>query len=259
MLFFLSPLVAAVLIARFPRAGHLAASPVPLFVLAHLFLVAPAVALWLRKHVSHQREFLADADAVLLTRDPEGLALALAKVSAAAGPPIHTGDAMAHLFFVDPLPTHAFGRGMFASHPSIDARIDAVKRMGGGSAEGLSKAADQGVDYRGRMLLNEVAPAVHLEPVTRDSLEGARDPGSRFRLTDHATPLYASCDGWSRILQQLPAGQVVIFTGVEGHFARVQAGDVVGYVAVTAAAEALAANEQIFGAASALAGLADGS
>ncbi|MFL6281493.1 MAG: M48 family metalloprotease [Vicinamibacterales bacterium] len=239
-LFFLSPIVAVLLMASFPRPGHLAASPVSLFLLAHLFFVAPAVALWLRKHVSHQREFLADADAVLLTRDPEGLALALAKVSAAAGSPVHAGDAIAHLFFVDPLPVHAFGRAMFPSHPPVDVRIDAVTRMGDGFVEGLRKAEDAGVDYRGRTLLNEVAPGVQLETATRVSLESAAEsPGSQFRLTDHSTPLYETADGWSRMLQQLPAGDVVTLTGVEGRFARVQAAGLDGYIAAAAGAERL--------------------
>jgi hypothetical protein len=208
---------------------------------AHLFVVAPAVALWLRKNVSNQREFLADADAVLLTRDPEGLALALAKVSAASGMPIHAGDATAHLFFVDPLPASAFGRGIFPSHPPVDARVAALARMGDGIVQGLSSAGNAGVDYRGRMLLNEIAPAVPLEAVTHGSMESAaRGPGSQFRLTDHVTPLYAASDGWSRVLQQLPAGQVVTFRGIEGHFARVQAAGVDGYIANTAGAEAFA-------------------
>jgi len=232
--------VLTALLFVWPIVAALHRSRVSLLLLAHLFFVAPAVALSLRKHVSHQREFLADADAVLLTRDPEGLALALAKVSAAAGTPVHTGDATAHLFFVDPLPAGAFGRGMFPSHPSVDARIDAVTRMGDGSAESLLKAADVGVDYRGRTLLNEIAPAVHLETAMRRSLGfAAGGPGSQFRLTAHSTPLYATGDGWSRVLQQLPAGDIVTLTGVEGRFARVQAAGIDGYLAATAGAEPL--------------------
>src|SRR5204862_490834 len=88
-------------------------------------------------------------------------------------------------------------------------------------------------------------------------LESARGPGSQFRLTDHATPLYATCDGWSRILQQLPAGQIVTFTGVEGHFTRVRAAGVDRYIAATAGAEPLVASEETFGAAAAVA-LRDG-
>ena len=51
----------------------------------HIFYVAPLTALLIRHAVSRQREYLADADAAQLTRDPEGLALALIKVATARG------------------------------------------------------------------------------------------------------------------------------------------------------------------------------
>lgn len=50
----------------------------------YALFIAPAAGTFVRKTILHQREFLADADAVLLTRDPEGLALALAKATAIA-------------------------------------------------------------------------------------------------------------------------------------------------------------------------------
>ena len=71
----------------------------------YMLLLSPLVALLIRQGVSHEREFLADADAVRLTRDPEGLALALAKVSAAHASPLAVGEGCVHLYFVDPLET----------------------------------------------------------------------------------------------------------------------------------------------------------
>jgi len=313
-----------------------ALAPVPMALLMYLFVAAPAIALWLRKTVSQQREFLADADAVLLTRDPEGLALALAKVSAASGTPVHAGEATAHLFFVDPLQVSGLGSGMFPSHPPVDARVAALARMGDGVVEGLANAGEAGVDYRGRMLLNEIAPSIHLEAAdgavpdmphyyepgasvcltdARTPLRSSADrrsaviadlsggavltlddaadgfykartydgtpgyiecaagmrrstehdaadfgvnhraaasraftaacvPGSSFRLTDHFTALYTMADGWSAVLQQLPAGQIVTFKGIDGHFARVQAAGVDGYIADTAGAQSLDAPEE---------------
>src|SRR5688572_31318315 len=63
--------------------------------------VAPIVALAIRQAVSRQREFLADADAALLTRDPEGLAQALRKIGAAIGQPLLVREANVHLYIVD--------------------------------------------------------------------------------------------------------------------------------------------------------------
>jgi hypothetical protein len=45
-------------------------------------LFGPALGLFIRQGVARQREYLADAEAVLLTRDPEGLALALTRIGA---------------------------------------------------------------------------------------------------------------------------------------------------------------------------------
>ena len=92
--------------------------------------------------VSRQREFLADADAVLLTRDPEGLALALVKVGAANAAPMNLSRAAAHLFFVEPLGTETgwWDRGV-VSHPSIEARVAALGQMGSGIPPEAVKAA----------------------------------------------------------------------------------------------------------------------
>lgn len=67
----------------------------------YVMFVSPVVALLIRQAVSRQREFLADADAVLLTRDPEALALALVKIGAASGNRLNVGEGSVHLYFVD--------------------------------------------------------------------------------------------------------------------------------------------------------------
>lgn len=52
-----------------------------------LFMVSgPVLGLFIRQAVSRQREYLADGETVLLTRDPEGLALALTKIGGWRGP-----------------------------------------------------------------------------------------------------------------------------------------------------------------------------
>jgi heat shock protein HtpX len=100
--------------------------------------------------VSRQREFLADADAILLTRDPEGLALALVKVGAASGAAMNLPRAAAHLFLVEPLrpETGWWDRGV-ASHPPLEERVAVLARMGSGiSPEALHAAQIAGVEFR---------------------------------------------------------------------------------------------------------------
>src|SRR3990172_10971178 len=69
----------------------------------YVFVGAPLIAYLIRVAVLRQREFLADADAVLLTRYPEGLARALAKMGSAGSEGLRVAAATAHLYVVDPL------------------------------------------------------------------------------------------------------------------------------------------------------------
>jgi len=86
--------------------------------------------------ISRQREFLADAAAVQYTRNPNGIAGALAKIrdhSARVASP--RASELNHFFFASTLHT------LFATHPPIDRRIEALKAMG---AVGIPERARPG-------------------------------------------------------------------------------------------------------------------
>jgi heat shock protein HtpX len=100
--------------------------------------VAPLVALAIRQAVSRQREFLADADAALLTRDPDGLAMALAKIGAATGQRTAVREASVHLYIVDPNASSLLHR-IFPSHPPLEQRIRLLEQMGSGMAVGAQR------------------------------------------------------------------------------------------------------------------------
>jgi Zn-dependent protease with chaperone function len=103
-----------------------------------LALFASGLALWLagsigaffgrviRAAVSRQREFLADAAAVQFTRNPDGLAGALAKI-ALQGSAIRSAAApeVSHFFFASGL-----GSGWLATHPPIEERIQRIAPQG---------------------------------------------------------------------------------------------------------------------------------
>ncbi|MEX2481988.1 MAG: M48 family metallopeptidase [Gammaproteobacteria bacterium] len=78
--------------------------------------------------VSRQREFLADASAVQFTRMPDGIAGALYKIKQhAAGSLLdnpHAED-LSHFCFGESV-RHAFS-GLLATHPPLEARIEAIK------------------------------------------------------------------------------------------------------------------------------------
>jgi len=95
-----------------------------------LALLAPLIAQLIKLAVSRQREFLADADGALLSRNPQGLANALKKIRDDKEPLVEAANkATAHLFIENPLRTFK-GRinSLFSTHPEIDERI---KRLQG--------------------------------------------------------------------------------------------------------------------------------
>jgi heat shock protein HtpX len=103
------------------------------FAIMLVFLIlAPIAAQLVRFAVSRQREYLADATSVQLTRNPVGLIGALEKLGAGEtkGPEIGN-RATQHLFIVNPL--RNFGENasaLFATHPSIKERIQRLQNLG---------------------------------------------------------------------------------------------------------------------------------
>lgn len=78
--------------------------------------------------VSRQREYLADAAAVQYTRNPDGIAGALEKIGRVKkGAEIKDGHSMefSHMFFANSF--HTALDKLFATHPPIDKRIQAIQ------------------------------------------------------------------------------------------------------------------------------------
>ncbi len=97
-------------------------------------ILAPIVATLIQLAVSRRRELLADASGVLLTRYPEGLINALLKISADKEPLEAANRGTAHLYIINPLKgKDAVGwfAGLFNTHPSIEARVKALREMEG--------------------------------------------------------------------------------------------------------------------------------
>lgn len=96
-----------------------------------LAILAPIAASLMQLAISRKREFLADADAGLLTRFPEGLALALEKISADEEVLEVANKATAHMYIINPLKGKR-GTGMaklFMTHPPVQERIKRLREM----------------------------------------------------------------------------------------------------------------------------------
>jgi heat shock protein HtpX len=97
-----------------------------------LAFVAPLIAALARLTLNREREYLADATAVELTRNPLGLEGALAKIGADRHVLQGVNRGISHLFFVNPEQApDPRRRGWRGTHPSIPARIERLRRLHG--------------------------------------------------------------------------------------------------------------------------------
>ncbi|MGD9129093.1 MAG: M48 family metallopeptidase [Candidatus Woesebacteria bacterium] len=98
-----------------------------------LALLSPLIATLIKLAISRNREFLADATGVSFTKNPKGLARALAKISQDREPLEAANKATAHLYISDPLKNAHGAIGWFASlfktHPPVKERIRVLERI----------------------------------------------------------------------------------------------------------------------------------
>ena len=99
-----------------------------------LSIVAPILAKLIQLAASREREYLADASAVELTRHPDGLASALAKLGGDKEVLEVANRATQHLYIVNPFkPFEKRAKGLFSTHPPLEDRIHRIRALGGGA------------------------------------------------------------------------------------------------------------------------------
>ena len=95
-----------------------------------LAVLAPLFARLLQLSISRQREYLADATAIQLTRNPKGLADALQKISGDQEVLEVANRATAHLYIVNPIKKfEKRAKGLFSTHPPIEERIQILRTL----------------------------------------------------------------------------------------------------------------------------------
>ncbi len=191
----------------------------------YIFVVAPVLAAIIRSAISRSREFLADADAVLLTRNPEGLMRALAKIGGAGSAVTVSNPVISHLYFADPgkpgLSTGMFRGSLLATHPPIEKRIQSLVDFGGGvGASKLEQAVRDGAEFaRNRPVL--VTDAA--DPIRQDELSAlnAGNPMGRVFRVLAATPVYDQPDSKSAVVAKVAEGDLVVVFDDPGAFRQV--------------------------------------
>ena len=89
--------------------------------------VAYALAIVIRFALSRRREYLADAGAVELTKNPDAMISALQKISGNAN--VNAPSEVREMFIENP---HSDFASIFATHPPIEKRIAALAKFAGG-------------------------------------------------------------------------------------------------------------------------------
>lgn len=97
-----------------------------------LAVIAPIAAKLVQLAVSRQREYLADASSVELTRNPYGLERALAKIALDPEPLEVANRATQHLYFENPVKAATSeSSNLFSTHPHVLDRINRLRQLSG--------------------------------------------------------------------------------------------------------------------------------
>jgi heat shock protein HtpX len=113
-----------------------------------LSILAPIAARFVQLAVNRQREYLADASSVQLTRNPYGLERALAKISEDQEVLEVANRATQHMYFTNPIKKfEQRASGLFSTHPPTIDRINRLRELTGDKPlEGPEAAELAGLD-----------------------------------------------------------------------------------------------------------------
>jgi heat shock protein HtpX len=114
-----------------------------IFILAIvLAILAPLISRFIQLAVSRQREYLADASSVELTRNPYGLERALAKISGDPEVLEVANRGTQHLYFTNPIKKfEQRSSNLMSTHPAIVDRINRLRQLTGDPPLGVAEEA----------------------------------------------------------------------------------------------------------------------
>jgi heat shock protein HtpX len=105
-----------------------------------MIAIAYALAIVIRFSLSRRREYLADAGSVELTKNPDAMISALQKISGNAV--VNAPSEVREMFIENP---HSDFASLFATHPPIEKRIEALAKFAGGRTAAPAAKAPESV------------------------------------------------------------------------------------------------------------------
>jgi heat shock protein HtpX len=114
------------------RGGGNSAQAVVFVIAIVLAILAPLISRFIQLAVSRQREYLADASSVGITRNPYGLERALAKISADQEVLEVANRGTQHMYFTNPIKKFEDrSSSLMSTHPRIVDRINRLRQLTG--------------------------------------------------------------------------------------------------------------------------------
>ena len=167
-----------------------------------LAILAPMAAYAVQFAVSRRREYLADASAVELTRNPLGLARALTRIASDPAPLRHANRATAHLYIENPLKKTKEVTGVFDTHPPVQKRIAVLLEMAHVGPEALADGAGPAPQARQRRqtaggAAQAPVPSMPLTPTRRRPSRAAAEAPSAPPADRRAAELARAAEGQS--------------------------------------------------------------
>jgi heat shock protein HtpX len=218
------------------RVYRMALAPLYLYI----FFVAPILASLIRAAISRRREYLADADAALLTRYPEGLMRALAKIRGAGSAIAAANPVVSHFYFSDPSPSGfnfgMFAGGLLATHPPIDQRVlRLIEYHGGVPASVVEEAVKAGKQFgkdHPAITENDFAPVSAGDELSVLSVGNPLGRVCRVVGLKKPAPLYDRPDPRSPIMRYIQDGDLLVVFDDPGKYRQVMTSDqTFGYLA----------------------------
>jgi len=195
----------------------IALSPLALYI----FFVAPLLGRLIRAVIWRRREFMADADAAVLTRNPSGLVHALAKIAGAASADPGVGGTW-------------LSGNLIPTHDSLNERIHRLVQLyGEATAAGLPEAVERGRQYA--QAHPSVGAGEHLLVDARDELAALNQGNVMGRvcrlLSSEAVPVYDSDGANALVVARVqPGALLVVFDDLGGKRQVNTAQEIFGYI-----------------------------
>lgn len=168
--------------SRYESKGGGQAQLILLVVGILMAILAPILAQIIYFAASRRREYLADANAALMTRYPEGLASALETISHDPTPLAAANKASAPMYIANPMKKRSL-KGLTSTHPPIVDRVRILRSMGGNASYGAYQQAWKTVGGKGADGLPASALAGSPRvPVRQAHSEAAAEKRSRAQL-----------------------------------------------------------------------------